>query len=195
MEPIDTLQQAIDFVRSGDKASASRLLAKYVTQAPNEDIAWMWLAASLDQPDQQLYCLKKAQSINPSNPGTIQELNSYLGLTAPAPEEEEYPINLPPPPPPAPEPELETEPPQPEPEPARVVEPPAAPAAVQSPAPAPAAKPDRVGMTGIQIVILAVLIIAILLVAAVLGYIVFGGSMESLPPFLRSLLGTAILFP
>jgi hypothetical protein len=167
MEQLDTLEKAIDLFRSGDKAAASRLLAQQVTQSPQNDTAWMWLAVSLEQPDQQVYCLKKAQALNPAAPATLEALKSFLGLVQPV-REAGNPINLPPP----------------------VV--PVRPVALSdSPTgPIPQVQAGKKVLSRAQVIILLVLSIAILIVIAVLGYFVISASPDMLPPFLRSIVGS-----
>jgi hypothetical protein len=96
MEPTENIKQAIDAARAGDIQFASRLLARIVAETPENDVAWLWLAASLDQPGQQMYCLQKAKAINPANPGTIAELEAFLFPNEPSGQApNDQPIELP----------------------------------------------------------------------------------------------------
>lgn len=167
METTDTLQQAIDYARQGNATIASRLLARYVTQDPKSDTAWLWLAACLDDPDKQQYCLKRATEINPSNPNSIDGLASYISdrlvkpsrrQRTPKPES----INLPAPETPIVAPKAEDLRP---------------------------AKPARQGMSSTQVTILIILAFAVILVLAALGYVVFIADPNFLPALIQSLTG------
>ncbi len=206
MDLPDTLQQAIDEARSGNRMGASRLLAQYVTQNPQNDVAWLWLAACLEEPEQQLYCLKKASSINPNNPDTISSLNELINPPWAWNDTAEA-IELPAGNGEVAEGEMEAAPAEsgesvfvfPEPE-SFSFEP-----AVEEPikeqlepvADEAEPQPKKTGMSGSQVTILVVLVIAIIVVLAVLGYMVITASPDSLPPFLRNLLygGGLILGP
>ncbi len=150
MEKFDTLEQAIDLFRSGDKAAASRLFAQQVTKDPDNDQAWLWLAACVEQPDKQDYCLKKAQALDPANPGTPEALKRYLGLDRPV-RDLGSPINLPPP--------------------AEPVWPTAS--AEDETGPIPQLKPEKKGLSRSQLIILLVLAIAIVIIVALLAFLVF----------------------
>jgi hypothetical protein len=174
---------------------ASRLLAQYVTQDPNNDVAWLWLAACLDEPEQQRYCLKKASAINPNNPDTLSSLNELINppwawrepaeaieLSAGngSPHEEE----------PAPVPETPVFVfPEPESVTPRIEDEREAVVMVETPP-----QPEKSGLSGTQVAVLAVLVIAIIAVLGYLGYMVVTSSPDTLPPFLRNLIyGSGII--
>jgi hypothetical protein len=163
MEQTDTLQQAIDTARSGNITLASRLLARYVTVDPNNETAWVWLAACLDDPEKRDYCLKKAHELNPDSPADADALEQFLSReiaigSPPAAVSPTVPIELPAPAVPVPVSETSGEP-----------------------------LPPKVstGMSRNQKTILLVLVAAIVIVLAALAYTVF----ISDPGLLRSLLG------
>ena len=75
---IGTLQQAIDFIKAGDKQSGGKILFELVKAEPQNELAWLWLSACYEKIDQKRICLEKALAINPENPKTkaaLQELN------------------------------------------------------------------------------------------------------------------------
>ncbi len=74
MEASSPLSQAIQAIQSGDKAAAQRLLTQLLAAEPNNDQAWLWLAACLSAPEKQRYCLQKALAIRPDNPQARQAL-------------------------------------------------------------------------------------------------------------------------
>ncbi|MDD5368108.1 MAG: hypothetical protein PHQ40_03405 [Anaerolineaceae bacterium] len=156
METSNELQQAIDYAREGNRPVASRLLARYVTQDPQNDTAWLWLAACLDDSEKQRYCLKKANEINPNNPNTIESLSSFLAKPKDRPARRERPV--------APEAIAM---------PAPVIPVTPEPAQVRSSEPEATIKPaTKRGLTRAQTTILVVLILAILAVVGVLAYLV-----------------------
>ena len=176
MEQPGTLQQAIDFVRAGDKPHAARILAQYVTQNPNDETGWLWLAASLDQPDKQNYCLQKARTLDPTNPATMEELEFYLGLTGPA-YSFESPINLPAPVEAPPEPAPDDTPTSP----VSTVKP------VSTESEAPPSPPAKKSLSRNQVLILVVLAVLIVIVIVVLAYIVLTGSAGAFSPGIQFL--------
>jgi hypothetical protein len=65
--PSEQLNSAIATIKSGDKATGSRLLAKIILAEPSNETAWIWLATCVDDVEKKKYCLKKALSLNPGN--------------------------------------------------------------------------------------------------------------------------------
>jgi thioredoxin-like negative regulator of GroEL len=61
------LKQAITAYKSGEKQKAQKLLARLVKAEPNNEEAWFWLAACIENPEQRQYCLKRVLKINPDN--------------------------------------------------------------------------------------------------------------------------------
>lgn len=61
------LKQAISTYKSGEKQKAQKLLARLVQADPNNEEAWFWLAACIENPEQRQYCLKRVLKINPKN--------------------------------------------------------------------------------------------------------------------------------
>ena len=59
------LQQAIAAIKSGDKATGQQLLAQVVNADPQNEAAWLWLASTLDDPQEKKECLQKVLQINP----------------------------------------------------------------------------------------------------------------------------------
>lgn len=65
------LDKAISLYKTGNNESAGELLKKLVKQEPNNEAAWLWLAACADNDNQKLYCVNKVLEINPNNPNAI----------------------------------------------------------------------------------------------------------------------------
>ena len=62
----EKLNQAISLIKSGDKERGQKLLYEIVSSDPDNENAWLWLV-SVVPPDQRIFCLEKALSINPNN--------------------------------------------------------------------------------------------------------------------------------
>jgi hypothetical protein len=63
----EKLTSAITAIKSGDKATGSRLLMELLKGEPSNESAWLWLATCMDDVCKKIYCLKKSLSINPNN--------------------------------------------------------------------------------------------------------------------------------
>lgn len=63
----ETIEQAIQLIRAGDKKAGGKLLAEVVKQDPQNETAWLWLAGCFDNEEKKKFCLKKALEINPGN--------------------------------------------------------------------------------------------------------------------------------
>lgn len=61
------LKQAISAYKSGQKQKAQKLLTHLVKAEPDNEEAWFWLAACIENPEQRQYCLKQVLRINPNN--------------------------------------------------------------------------------------------------------------------------------
>jgi peptide/nickel transport system permease protein len=73
------LERAIHAVQSGQRQTARALLAQVVRQEPYNERAWLWLAASVDDDRQKLYCLQQALRINPQNTTVAQSASALAG--------------------------------------------------------------------------------------------------------------------
>ncbi|MBL7164638.1 MAG: ABC transporter permease subunit [Anaerolineales bacterium] len=80
-----TLKQATELIRAGDRHQASVLLAKFVEAYPHNEHAWHILSYALEDKEQQIYVLKRALRINPSNPHVKARLDKF---SPPAPKSE-----------------------------------------------------------------------------------------------------------
>jgi hypothetical protein len=73
MATSDPLTVAIDKYKLGEKLQARQLLIKLVVAEPNNESAWLWLAACVDRIEHKKDCLRRALRINPTN-GEAEEL-------------------------------------------------------------------------------------------------------------------------
>jgi hypothetical protein len=64
---MDKLEQAIGFIKSGDKGNARQLLIEVIRSDPNNEMAWLWMSAVVEDAQQKRECLEKVLNINPDN--------------------------------------------------------------------------------------------------------------------------------
>jgi tetratricopeptide (TPR) repeat protein len=76
----DKLNQAAQLIKAGNKQAAIPLLKEFIQSEPNNETAWLWLYACLEDPSQKKYCLQKALEINPANQNARNELEK-LSIT------------------------------------------------------------------------------------------------------------------
>jgi hypothetical protein len=77
-------RQGITALKVGDRAAARQLLKSAVRQAPGDVQAWLWLAAALDQPREQIACLHQALRLDPGNQTVARAIAKLQGKRAPA---------------------------------------------------------------------------------------------------------------
>lgn len=63
----DNIQAGINLFKSGDKIGARQVFLDITQHEPNNEVAWLWLAACIDKPEQKRDCFYKILSINPNN--------------------------------------------------------------------------------------------------------------------------------
>jgi hypothetical protein len=61
------LKDGIDAARRGDRATARKLLEQVVIADENNELAWMWLASTVNTLSERRACLEKVLEINPNN--------------------------------------------------------------------------------------------------------------------------------
>jgi hypothetical protein len=71
---IDKLSYAIQLAKAGNKDKALPLLKEIIRADPDNETAWLWLHACVDQNEQKVYCLQQALRINPYNQGAQRAL-------------------------------------------------------------------------------------------------------------------------
>ncbi len=75
------LQAGIEAARRGDRVNAQKLLRAVIDADPNNEVAWMWLASSLDNLGERRQALEQALRINPNNTrakAALDQLNAVL---------------------------------------------------------------------------------------------------------------------
>ena len=80
------LQNAIESARLGFYDDARGLLLQIIRRDPNNALAWLWLAQTLDDPKRQSDCLQQALRVEPNNPDAlagVEALRSGMPLPEP----------------------------------------------------------------------------------------------------------------
>lgn len=67
------LEQAIEHIKAGDKATGINLLTREIKQNPSES-AWLWMAFCVLDVNQKKYCFEQALVFNPINEAARKEL-------------------------------------------------------------------------------------------------------------------------
>lgn len=73
----EKLEQAIKYIKAGDRKPAHALLLEIIRsdpKSPNAEIAWLWLSVVFNDPSKQRRCLENALNINPKNKVAWQKL-------------------------------------------------------------------------------------------------------------------------
>jgi len=68
------IQDGIALYKSGEKDKAARLFYRIASAEPENEKAWLWLAASVDDVNKKRYSFQKALAINPNNLAVRNEL-------------------------------------------------------------------------------------------------------------------------
>lgn len=75
----DLLQQAEQFLRSGDKQSALPLLVKHVRENPNSARGWWMLSFAVPDLKRQIECVERVLQIDPKNSSAHARLQTLKG--------------------------------------------------------------------------------------------------------------------
>lgn len=79
------LRIAVEHLRAGKLQQAQALLARHVVQYPESDQAWFLLSFAVTDPKQQMECLQRALTINPSNTSAGARLSRLHSAQQPLP--------------------------------------------------------------------------------------------------------------
>jgi hypothetical protein len=91
----DTMfQEAVDALRSGDKARAKELLTALIKADQNNPQYWIWLSAAVESPKERIYCLRTALQEDPENVTAKRGL-VLLGALPPDENIQPFPLNRP----------------------------------------------------------------------------------------------------
>jgi hypothetical protein len=93
------LEQAIGLIKTGQKGAAYPLLVEVASEQPQNDVAWLWLAVVLDDPEKQREALEITLQINPNNETAKKGLARLSRFAPPklpeSPKVEEFVANNP----------------------------------------------------------------------------------------------------
>lgn len=78
---MDNLQQAINHIKTGEKTKGKHILIDILRSEPNNEIAWLWMSAAVDDLGQRKQCLEKVLKINPNNQKALTGLSKLRGST------------------------------------------------------------------------------------------------------------------
>ncbi len=88
------LNAGIEAVHAGDRETARKLLQQVIRADPRNEVAWMWMASAVTDPDERRACLERALQINPENTRAKEALRR-LELTNPREPGSRAPTNSP----------------------------------------------------------------------------------------------------
>ncbi len=89
----DTLfQDAVEALRSNDKARAKEILTRLLKDDQNNALYWIWLSAAVDTTRERIYCLQTALKLDPEN-STAKRGLILLGALAPGEDVQPFPLN------------------------------------------------------------------------------------------------------
>lgn len=67
MEENQALQQAREAIQRGDRQAGKDQLVEILERNPDNEVAWLWLSAIMDDPELEKECLERVLEINPQN--------------------------------------------------------------------------------------------------------------------------------
>ncbi len=67
-----------------DAAKARQLLTQSLKLDPNNELAWLWLSRTTNDPQKKLHCIERALRINPNNPQALALRDQLQAPTLPA---------------------------------------------------------------------------------------------------------------
>jgi hypothetical protein len=69
-----SLEQAVAHIQAGELEKGKQILAQVLKQNPRDESAWLWLALSVTDVEQERYCFERVLKINPQNQHAIEGL-------------------------------------------------------------------------------------------------------------------------
>ncbi|MBN2502971.1 MAG: tetratricopeptide repeat protein [Anaerolineales bacterium] len=74
----DALQRSIVMIKSGDYEGGADILYSLVDLEPENELAWLWLAACIENTDEKIVCLNQVLAINPENEVAQEALEQLM---------------------------------------------------------------------------------------------------------------------
>jgi hypothetical protein len=62
-----SLKEAVRLIKAGDKQGGRRLLQRVLKVDPQNENAWLWMASSVADDQQRIYCLEQVLKLNPTH--------------------------------------------------------------------------------------------------------------------------------
>ena len=81
----EALEQAIELARAGETERAHQIVAAHLVREPGDVRAWLFLGLTLDDPEQQIYALRRVLEIDPGNRPARAALRRRTGTATPSP--------------------------------------------------------------------------------------------------------------
>jgi hypothetical protein len=72
---MEKLNQALEKIKSGEQEAGKRLLVEIIRANPNDELAWLYLATVIDDPEKKRECIERVLKINPNNQQALGMLN------------------------------------------------------------------------------------------------------------------------
>lgn len=69
-----SLEQAVAHIQAGELEKGKQLLAGILKRNPRDENAWLWLALSVTDTEQERYCFERVLKLNPQNQSAIEGL-------------------------------------------------------------------------------------------------------------------------
>jgi len=69
-----SVEQAVAHIQAGELEKGKQILAQVLKQNPRDENAWLWLALSVTDREQERYCFERVLKINPQNQFAIEGL-------------------------------------------------------------------------------------------------------------------------
>src|ERR1051325_6541747 len=87
-------QEAVEALRTGNKARARELLTGLLKTDQNNATYWVWMSATVDSPKERIYCLQTALKLDPDNATAKRGLILH-GALPPDETIQPFPVNRP----------------------------------------------------------------------------------------------------
>lgn len=78
----DKLDAGVAAAKAGDKARARQLLEEVISEQPNNELAWIWLASTVNTLKERRLALERVLQINPNNTRAQDALNKLAARTS-----------------------------------------------------------------------------------------------------------------
>jgi hypothetical protein len=86
-----SLEQAVAHIQAGELEKGKQLLAGILKRNPRDENAWLWLALSVTDTEQERYCFERVLKINPQNQHAIEGLRRLANPVSPPAQPEVKP--------------------------------------------------------------------------------------------------------